>query len=145
MFPEDISIRRVESGDAPLLELIAPDVFDEDLRPDALAAFLAAEGHALFVAIADGVVVGQARGMIHVQPDKAKELYVDNLGVAPSHQRRGIATRLVRSLMDWGRAGGCASLWVATEIDNAEGIAFYASLGLEPKTLVWFSSDLGLT
>lgn len=121
---------------------IADDVFDDDMDADALATFLDAPGHALFVALEDGVVVGQARGCVHLQPDGPPQLYIDNLGVAPAHKRRGIATGLVRALMAWGRSQDCALVWVSTEPDNAEGLAFYRSLGLAAKTMTWFETPL---
>ena len=43
-----IEIRRLGPEDAPILERIAADVFDEPVRPDRLAAYLAEPGHHLW-------------------------------------------------------------------------------------------------
>lgn len=138
----DFEVLHVTPETAPLLDRVAEDVFDDAITPASAAAFLAAPGHALLVALADGVVIGQARGIVHAQPDGPPQLYIDNLGVAPASQRRGAATALVRALKAWGLAQGCVSCWVATETDNAEGLGFYESLGMTRKTLAWFEAEL---
>ncbi|MET3579212.1 ribosomal protein S18 acetylase RimI-like enzyme [Mesorhizobium robiniae] len=89
-----MEIRRLLPGDDALVMRVADDVFDEAVRPDRLAAYLASPGHFMIVALADGVVVGQCAAVIHRHPDKVSELYIDEVGVAPAFQRQGIATRL---------------------------------------------------
>lgn len=138
----DILLVTRDKAGALAADRILADVFDDDIDAAGLAAYLDAPGHALFVARADDAVVGQARGCVHLQPDGPPELYIDNLGVAPAYKRRGIATALVRALIDWGRAQGCASMWVATETDNAEGLAFYKALGLDAKTMAYFETEI---
>ncbi len=121
---------------------IAPDVFDEEITDEALDTYLHASGHALWVAMIGDRVVGQIRGILHYQPDAPTQLYIDNLGVSPSYQRRGIATQLIHAILAWGRGGGCTNLWVATEMDNYPARELYATLALEMRTLVWYSGDI---
>jgi ribosomal protein S18 acetylase RimI-like enzyme len=90
-----IEIRRLGPGDASVLDRVAEDVFDEPINKKRLAVYLREPNHLLFVAICDGEVVGQARGMIHLHPDMADELYIDNLGVTPAFQRQGIGMKLI--------------------------------------------------
>ena len=136
------AIHRISAGNISHLSRLAPDVFDEDISDSALAKFVGVSNHALFVAVAEEIVVGQARGVIHYQPDLPSELYVDNLGVTPAYQRVGVATKLLRCLGDWGRESGCKSMWVATELDNEQGMGFYKSLGLEAATIAYFQADI---
>jgi aminoglycoside 6'-N-acetyltransferase I len=133
---------RVTLETASCLGRIAEDVFDDEISPVFLEAYLAAPGHALFVAVADGVVIGQARGITHAQPDAPPQLYIDNLGVTPSCQRQGVATRLVLALQDWARANGCTSSWVATEIENAKARGFYAAAGFSGQTVAYYEMDV---
>lgn len=139
---DGFSILRVTQRDAGVLGNVAEDVFDGPVSPATSAAFLSAPGHALFVALSDAVVIGQVRGMVHLQPDEPSQLYIDNLGVTPAEHRKGVATALVRALLTWGREQGCESVWVAAQIEDERAQAFYASLGLEPKTLKWFEAEL---
>lgn len=138
-----VEIRLVGPATTGLLARIADDVFDEPAHQAALATFAAEPGHALFVALADVGVVGQVRGMVHQQPDRRPDLYIDNLGVAPKWQRRGIGTRLIRALLAWGTERQCETVWVATETENGVAQAFYASLGLtQRQACVVLSRDL---
>ena len=121
---DSISIRRISPANVSLLSDLSPDVFDGSISDSSVAKFVRVSDHALFVAVAEKRVVGQARGILHHQPDSPTELYVDNLGVSPAYQRRGIATKLLRHLCDWGREQGSKSMWVATEIANEQGIGF---------------------
>jgi ribosomal protein S18 acetylase RimI-like enzyme len=138
-----IAIHCVTPDNADLLAKVADDVFDEEVTPDRLGPFLAAAGHVMFVAVEADQVVGQIRGMVHVQPDRASDLYIDNLGVAPSHKRRGIGGQLIAALVGWGEARGCTYVWLATEPDNDEGIGFYEALAFERTQLEWFASAIG--
>lgn len=127
-----LAYRFLGPGDAGVLGRVAADVFDEPIRPNRLAAYLAEPGHLLLVALDGDLVVGQCAAVIHRHLDRATELYLDNLGVAPPWQRRGIGTELVRRMFEEGRARGCEKAWVGTEIDNEGANALYASLGAAP-------------
>ncbi len=137
-----ISFHHITPENRALLDAVDEDVFDHGITPERLDAFLAAPGHALVVAVEDRVVVGHARGIVHVQPDRASDLYIDNLGVAPDQQRKGIATRLVRELVEWGKARSCTYAWVATEPDNDVAIAFYNAQRFERQTIEFFGSSI---
>lgn len=142
--PSDkVKIVQVTADNRGVLERIAEDVFDARIDPARLDAYLAAEGHALFVAVVAGEVVGQARGNLHLQPDEGTHLYIDNLGVAPAFKRQGIATVLIKALIAWAKKEGAVTVWVATEQDNAEGNGFYRSFGFEGKTMTYFETALG--
>ncbi len=121
------SIHHITPANAGFLDNVDPDVFDHAIQPSRLAEYLSDARHAMFVAVDDGLVVGQIRGSVHLQPDRASDLYIDNLGTAPSHQRRGIAAAMIAAMLDWGKAQGCTYAWVATETDNDGAKGFYAS------------------
>src|SRR5688572_13916556 len=91
----ETQIVRVGPGDAALLDRVAEDVFDDDIDPAHLTAYLADGRHMMIVALSDGVVVGQTRAIVHLSPDQPPELYIDNMGVTPARQREGIAGRLL--------------------------------------------------
>lgn len=137
-----ITFHHITRENAALLSSVDEDVFDHAITPEWLTPFLDATGHALFVAVENGVVVGHARGIVHAQPDRGSDLYIDNLGVAESHKRKGLATRLVRDLTDWGKAHGCVYVWVATETDNEVAIAFYGAQKFEQQTMAYFGTPI---
>lgn len=139
-----VEISRVTPATAHWLSHTDPEVFDAPIEPDRLSAFLADPLHFLAVARTDGLVVGQVRGMVHLQPDGPSQLYIDNLGVAPDYQRRGIARALLREALCWGREVGCEEAWVATELDNQPARALYGSIRNAPEEAVaYFTLDIG--
>ena len=127
----NVEIRRLYAGDDALVKRIAEDVFDEPVRPDRLAAYLASPGHMMIVALADGIVVGQCAAVIHRHPDKVSELYIDEVGVSPAFQRQGIARKMLDAMFALGKENGCGEAWVGTEPDNRAARALYESR-LEP-------------
>lgn len=131
-------IRRVRPVDEPILANVAPDVFDGPIVPDRLAAFVSDPSHCLVVAIDGDLVVGQAAAIVHRHPDLPSELYVDNLGVTPSHRREGVGRRLLDALLAWGGEQGCEEAWVGTEHDNEPARALYASYSAEAEPFVLF-------
>ena len=125
-----MEIRLLGSGDEALLAEVAADVFDDALDPRAAAEFLADERHHIAVAIDDGVVVGFVSAVHYVHPDKpAPELWVNEVGVAPSHQRRGIGKAMIRAVLEHARGLGCREAWVLTSRDNDAANALYAASG----------------
>jgi aminoglycoside 6'-N-acetyltransferase I len=131
-------------GDAPLLDRVAEDVFDETVHPRRARTFLAEPGHLLLVAREGGVVVGQCAAVIHRHVDRDADLFVENLGVAPAWRRQGIGAGLMRRMLAEARARGCAEAWVGTEPDNAAANALYRSLGgAAPEPFLLHLVDLG--
>jgi aminoglycoside 6'-N-acetyltransferase I len=134
------TIRRIAPGDEALLERVADDVFDRPIDPTRLRAFLAEPRHLMVLAITDdGLVVGQARAIIHLSPDQADELYIDNMGVDPAFQRRGLGGGLLDELLAWGKERGCDYAWLGTETDNVPARGLYASRGGEAEEMVFFT------
>lgn len=119
------ALKRLSTGDTPLLSHVGPDVFDEPVDPARLAAYLRTEGHIMVLAIEGDLVVGQCAGVIHRHPDKATELYVDEVGTASTHRRQGIARAMLDELFRWGRELGCEEAWLGTELDNDPANALY--------------------
>lgn len=134
----NVDILRVGPGSAAVLERVAEDVFDDDIDPARVAAYLAEPSHLMVLAVSGGEVVGQARGIVHRHPDLPTELYIDNLGVTPARKREGVATRLLDELVKWGREKGCEEAWVGTEPDNEPARALYRGRGSEAETFVMY-------
>lgn len=124
-----VDIRILTIRDAQLFSIIADDVFDEPINPEYVAAFLADPRHHIAVGIDDGVIVGFASGVDYIHPDKPAELWINEVGVAPTHQGRGLGRRILDCLLSHGRSIGCHTAWVVTENGNAPAKALYASAG----------------
>lgn len=139
---EECIVRMLAADEAAVLDRVAPDVFDHAVDPRWCAEFFADPRHHLAVAMDGGEVVGFASGVHYVHPDKPPELFVNEVGVAASHQGRGLARRLMRTLLDHGRSLGCVQAWVGTDRDNAAANRLYASAGGVPEEFVLYAFDL---
>src|SRR5262245_5267849 len=124
-----IEIRQLKNGDAPILAHVAPGVFDHTLDARLTAEFLADPRHHLAVAIEDGVVVAMASAVHYVHPDKAPELWVNEVCVATSHHRRGLGTAVLSAVLQAGRDVGCVEAWVLTHRSNIPAMKLYSSAG----------------
>jgi aminoglycoside 6'-N-acetyltransferase I len=137
-----VEIRLLHSGDEPVLERVAPDVFDNPIDPALAREFLADPRHHIAVAISDGIVVGMASAVHYIHPDKPMELWVNEVAVAPTHQQRGIGKRLLAALLDHGRALGCKQAWLGAEESNMAARRLYVSAGAQEAPMVYVTFDL---
>ena len=62
-------------------------------------------------------------------------LKLDELCVDAAYRRQGIAKAFMAELMRRGKAAGCTDLRLTCDPHNAAGIAFYESLGMQPKSV----------
>ena len=81
-------------GDEALLARVAPGVFDEPIDSRRSARFLEDPRHHIAVAVDDGLIVGFATALHYINPDKPPELWINEVGVAASHRRRGCGKKL---------------------------------------------------
>jgi len=129
-----------EGDDA--LERVAPGTFDHAVDPRWSAEFAHDPRHHLAIAVEDGVVVGMASAVHYVHPDKPAELWVNEVGVATSYRRRGIAQELLRTLFARGRTLGCAVAWLLSEEDNVSARALYRAAGGAERPTIYVEFDL---
>jgi ribosomal protein S18 acetylase RimI-like enzyme len=134
----DIQIKHLKVGDEAILGRVAIDVFDEAIDLNYLRIYLAEANHHLIVAIKEGEVVGQIRAVIHKHPDRADELYIDNLGVTPTLQRQGNATKLLNAMLGLGKSLGCEEAWLATESNKGQAKGFYESYSIKPEGMAFY-------
>ncbi len=139
----DVVFRLLGPGDVDVLAHVAPDVFDAEIDVHLAREFLRDPRHHLAVAVVEGEVIGFASGVHYVHPDKRPELLVNEVGVAPSYQRRGIGKKLLELLFARASAVGCEEAWLGTEASNLSARALYAAAGgqeePEPFVLVSFA------
>jgi GNAT superfamily N-acetyltransferase len=140
-----IEVRVLEPTEAAVLDDVAPDVFDHALNGEWTAEFLADDRHHLAVALDSGRVVGMTSAVHYVHPDKAPELWINEVGVAATHRGCGIGKRLMHAILQRGRELGCTSAWVAADQSNTTAHRLYESSGGEPaaEPFVMFEFALG--
>lgn len=138
-----VEIRRIGRDEIAVLDRVADGVFDRPVQERWTRAFLDDARHHLVVAIDDGVVVGMASAVDYVHPDKAPQLWINEVGVAPTHRRRGIGRRLLDELLAHAREPGCTEAWLGTEEDNVAARRLYEGAGGKAESFVLYSFPLG--
>jgi aminoglycoside 6'-N-acetyltransferase I len=140
-----IRIALLGPDDRSVLDSVDPDLFDLPVQAALTEEFLADPRHHIAVAIESKSVVGFASAVHYVHPDKQAELWINEVGVAGGHRRRGIARRLLTALLEHADALGCREAWVLTERDNLPAMALYESAGGReaPDDVVMFSFGVG--
>jgi len=137
-----VDVRVLGPGDARVLDRVAPGVFDDVVDARLSAEFLADPRHHLAVAVDGGVVVGMASGVHYVHPDKAPQLFVNEVGVAPEYRGRGVGRRLLDALLERARSFGCTEAWVLTDASNARARRLYEGAGGVPEECVMYTFPL---
>ena len=123
-----VDLVRLNTANAELLKDIAPEVFDYEINPQYLAAFLGDPRHTMYLAVDDQVVVGMASAVEYFHPDKPPQLWVNEVGVALSYRKRGIGRQLVQKLVASAKDRGCIYAWLGTSTDNAAAQACFSSV-----------------
>ena len=139
---QGVTVRVLGPDDAPVLERVAPDVFDNEVDPSWATDFFADPRHHLVVAFDGEIVVGMASGVHYVHPDKPPELWINEVGVAATHQRQGIGRQLVGALLAHAEELGCAEAWVLTEEANTAARRLYVGAGGAETPVVMVSFHL---
>jgi aminoglycoside 6'-N-acetyltransferase I len=123
-------VKLLGPADLNILDNVATDVFDDPIVISSARKFLNDDRHRIVVALDDNLVVGFVSAVIYVHPDKAApELWINEIGVAPTHQRQGMGKMLLQSLLDNARQVGCSEAWVLTDRENIAAMAMYRSAG----------------
>ncbi len=135
---EAIEIYEVTNDNKELMDDVADDLFDNPVDPARLSTFLAEPSHWLVVAQLDGKVVGKCTAMIHKRPDKADELYIDEIDVIENLRRNGIAKQILAKVLKLADERDCEECWLGTEQDNIPARRLYESSGAKAEDFVLY-------
>ncbi|AGZ46470.1 GNAT family N-acetyltransferase [Actinoplanes friuliensis] len=112
----------------------AADLFDGPPLAEATEKFLAHPDHHLLFAYDGDRAVGMVSGVEMTHPDKGTEMFLYELGVAPTARLQGVGSALVEALAAVARERGCYGMWVGTEVGNEAAQATYRRAGATEET-----------
>ncbi|MFL6721941.1 MAG: GNAT family N-acetyltransferase [Sphingomonas sp.] len=141
---DGVTYRLLGPDDEPVLHDVAEGVFDRPVDEALAHAFLVDPRHHLAVALHGNVVVGFVSAVDYVHPDKARQLWINEVGVAARYRRKGVARKLMQLILDHARELGCSEAWVLTDAENVPANALYQSVvsplkaDFEPQRLYSF-------
>jgi GNAT superfamily N-acetyltransferase len=105
------------------------EAFDHSIDPGQTRTFLADPRHHLLLAYLGDQPAGFVSAVEVFHPDKAPELFLNEIAVVEAARRRGVARALVEDLKRVGRGLGCVNLWVLTDTDNLPARRLYQTTG----------------
>jgi len=123
------NVRVLGSQDLPLLERVAPGLFDKPIRRELATEFLNDPRHHCVAAIDGDAIVGFVSAVHYVHPDKPTELWINEVAVAPTHRGRGLSKAMLREMLALAERLGCSEAWVLTDDANAPALRAYAAVG----------------
>ena len=132
--PAHLTVRRLASVDAPLAAQLDP-LFDEGMDWDEREGrrFLADPANLLVVAFWGHEACGFATAHRLQRVDRRRaEVLLYEIGVADSHQRRGIGAAMVEEINRWAAEVDADEVWVLAEGDDDRAQAFYRAIGGQP-------------
>jgi len=137
---EKFIVKVLSKTDISLLKNVADDVFDNPVNEVLASEFLNDPRHHIVVAISDGVIIGFGSAVHYVHPDKSPELWINEVGVASSHQKQGVGKAILNELLRLGHGLGCKSAWVLTDRSNEPANRLYKSTGgqVDPGDIVMY-------
>jgi len=117
---------------------VADGVFDENIIPEHLAAYLADPRHHLLVALDGDLVVAKLSAVHYMRPDNADCFYIDEVDVSPDYRQQGIAKGLMEYALRLAKSIGCQECWLGTEHDNEAANALYRSLDGKDQAFILY-------
>ena len=72
--------------------------------------FLADPRHQIPAGIDQDLVVSFASGVQYIHPDKAPELWINQVSIAATHRGRGLGKAVLRELLQVARAYNCTTV-----------------------------------
>jgi aminoglycoside 3-N-acetyltransferase I len=132
-----MEVRRLGADDTELAQealrrLKAPDGYPTP--PSAyLERFLSRPDNVLIVATMNGVPIGFLLAYLLDRVDRDQQMmFLYEIGVAESHRRRGIGTRMITQVKAICWAQNVMKMWVPTGRANVAATRLYASTGATP-------------
>jgi aminoglycoside 3-N-acetyltransferase I len=145
---DDAHIVRLRPGDEVLahrLFTLMDEVFEHDgagLSDGYVAELLARRDFwAVAAIVQEEVVGGLTAHELPMTRDERRELFLYDLAVLPTFQRRGVASRLVRAVVAEAATAGIGVVFVPADDEDTHALAFYESLGGRPAPVTMY--DLG--
>ena len=137
-----VKIKKLSEVDLPFLMKVANDIFDNPIDEKLAEEFLADPRHHIVAAMDDGVMIGFASAMHYIHPDKPPELWINEVGVAASHQGKGVGKAIMQEMLRLRQELGCKIAWVLTEKENEAANGLYKSAGGVESDVVMYEFDI---
>ena len=142
---ESIRYKRLTPPDAEqardLFQMVA-QVFGEDSKRLSLAYVTELLSRADFLALGaftTAPIGGLTAFFLPTTRFEGRELFIYDIAVHPSHQRRGIGQALFTAAHDLAHTQGAANTWLAADNEDRHALDFYRALGGDGCAVTMFT------
>jgi len=144
--PSTYRATRLRSGDGALAKKLfstMAEVFEEESEPlggEYIQRLLARDDLWVIAAMAGEEIVGGATA--HVLPmtrSESREVFIYDIAVRASHQRRGVGRLIVSLLRGIAREEGIDELFVPADDEDVHALDFYRALGGVAAPVTFFT------
>jgi len=139
---EQFTVKVLSKDDVHLLMNVDSDVFDNPTDEKLATEFLNDPRHHIVAGIVNNAIIGFASAVHYIHPDKPPELWINEVGVVPLYQNRGIGKAIMKEMLRLGRELGCKTAWVLTEKENEAANGLYKSAGGVGSDAVMYEFDI---
>ncbi len=120
------------------------DVLETDIQtkapPKHLQRLLASPDFVAFVAQSANTVIGGVTAYVLTQYHSEKPVvYLYDIAVSEAYQRKGIATKLLLQLKQFGHSLGVEEVFVQAYQEDTEAVSFYRATGGVPRQVIHFT------
>jgi ribosomal protein S18 acetylase RimI-like enzyme len=130
--PERADLPPVEIGPAPADDWVAAYHYRGDSGLPAVGrAILTGSERPGFAVVRSGGTGGSVLAIGRASLDRGW-IGVTAVEVDPAHRRRGLASHLMRALLDWAAEAGVRDAYLQVADENAAALALYDRLGFAP-------------
>lgn len=117
-------IREATKADLPAIAALEVEVYGDPWSEQIIRGELAQENRIYLVVEDDGRIVGFGGIMLVLE-----DAHITTLGIAPTHRRRGVGSRLLLELIDRAIEAGSRNLTLEVRESNADAQALYERFG----------------
>ncbi len=108
-----------------------------------LQTLLEKDDFGVFAAVSDHEIVGGLTTYtLHQYYSASPLIYIYDLAVKPSYQRRGIGKKLISAVIDFAKTKGADEVFVQADADELHATEFYHSTGGIPEPVIHFNYPL---
>ncbi len=132
---DSIRLRWLKATDTDLGEIAASlnlkdwDPSADEYTEASLKGFLADERHFYLLGYVGDEIAGAAHAYLMLHPGGMHYLYIDEVDTREGFRRLGVASEMMRALIQLSRDKGADEAWLGTEDDNEAAKGLYESLG----------------
>jgi aminoglycoside 3-N-acetyltransferase I len=139
-------VARLGAGDGPLAQRVfsaMAEVFEEESAPlsDAYVAQLLARESLWILAATSGdeIAGGLTAHTLPMTRSESREIFIYDIAVRATHQRRGVGRLLMAHLARMAGADGIHDLFVPADDEDAHALEFYRALGGLASPVTFFT------